>query len=373
MVLYIIAWLVTFMCLTVPQGTSATSCTLVYGEWTSCSPITQQQTRSVSCLCQKRTVDLRLCKNQIPENTTRDCVTETTTSDDSVCRWKWTKWSKCTARCEAGNTTRTQVCICTNGVNGPDTGPVNDDMCEAGDYYGDETSPCNQFECESVPLFNKIYWTITRPWPMNDASFNCTKSDSTQDSPKDLKYSDILHLDPSTQYNKEWYYLAKEWIAYQLNLANGAQPLPSSIPINQRVTELLEYCDKLPATYKEIFTLKEKLGRINNNIGGLSNVDEQMAMWSSNHEQTQESGEKSAYVMTSFVLMAVIIPLVVLLIVVLVALAVMYRYRKQTYTEVEGAGPSVNIEMKQQAGVGGGDSSGAVIQREQFESDEDEE
>jgi len=174
-----------------------------------------------------------------------------------------------------GNITRTPQCFC-------DDKSVSIDFCKKQLFFGRETVPCNQFACGDVPALNKLYW-MTREaaidWTIEDNVFNCSLGDDPEDSPKGKTYSKIL-TDPYPSSHKyyQWYYLAKEWITAQLNIANGVKFPQDALQVIKVVGHLLEDCAGYVEDDPKLYSLKEKLGRLNNNIGGLSNVDAQSGM-----------------------------------------------------------------------------------------------
>jgi len=135
--------------------------------------------------------------------------------------------------------------------------------------------------------------------------------------------------EPERYKRYEWYYVAKEWIACRLNIANGAKLSPEALGVINEMEKLLEYCNGWPEYDKyEIYAGKEKLGRINNNIGGLANVDQEMALLSGGG--AFQNNDSEGYPRSSFTLVMVIaIPLVAILILGLVIGLTVYHVREK--------------------------------------------
>jgi len=269
---------------------------------------------------------------------TRECDEDSDVQlPELECRWKWTKWSPCTKTCASGNTTRWQVCVC-KGY----TRAAPDEYCLTMPRYGEETTTCNEFVCGQVPAYNKVYWMIRDDggyWPIPDATFNCSMgidpNDTATDLPRGKKYSQVLE-DPEPESHKhfEWYFLAKEWIACKLNLENGAKFTAEAIGIINEIGNLLEYCDGWPTKDQfEVYGGKEKLGRINNNIGGLANVDQQMAMIANGGASA--NGNTGAPKTSPTLAVFIAVPLVAILVIgIVIGLAVYYvREKKNAVVE----------------------------------------
>jgi len=291
-------------------------CEYIYGNWTAC--IQNTQSRSYACTCGGVvSSDQTLCNSSL-----------LIASQYCECKWRWSKWSICTARCGGGNTTRIPQCYCNH-----DQLTSNDSQCEGTLYFGLETVPCNQYECGQVFALNKLYWisgSNIENWPIENEVFNCSLGEDPDDTPKGLTFYDILS-DPTTTAHKhpEWYLLAKEWITAKLNLANGVDFSSESIQIIQTVGALLDNCagysdDQIP----QIFTLKEKLGRLNNNIGGLENVDIQTTILIGEKTRNDDSREESRVAL----ILAIAIPLWAVVIVALAVSFTIYYVRQKTAT-----------------------------------------
>jgi len=179
-------------------------------------------------------------------------------------------------------------------------------------------------------------------WPIPDGTFNCSlgldTTDTPSDNPKGKTYSEVLS-DPAPEKHKNyvWYYVAKEWIAAILNVENGAQFTPQAKAVIAQIGVLLQYCDGWPTVDEyEVYGGKEKLGRINNNIGGLSNVDEEMALLSSGGvSQYPNTGESQGSSPTPTLAVFIAVPLVAVLIIgIVIGLAVYYvREKKNAVVE----------------------------------------
>jgi len=292
--------------------TDNTQCAFVYGDWSDC--IDFAQTRSVKCECGGVEVDVKQCNN-----------TQPIINQECECKWRWSKWSKCTTECGGGNTTRVPVCYC-NEVE------VEDSKCDINMYFGRETVSCNEYECGDVPALNKIYWinvAHVEDWPIENDEFNCSRGFDPVDSPKGLTYYVVLSdPHPATHAHPEWYFLAKEWIAAKLNLANGAQFSTDGVKVIIQVGDLLENCAGYPSDQiPQVYALKEKLGRLNNNIGGLDNVDSQMSMILGGTKSKDEDSLSSSRL--TFIL-AIAVPLVALLIVAVALGFTIYYVREKT-------------------------------------------
>jgi len=351
-----ILWVVLILCITyssarvskLQQAPTSSSCSFVYGNWGACTS-ENIQNRTIACVC-GTLVDTNLIKCLSQEvamqSITRNCpsITDVDGDDDddddsdddddgddeeTVCKWKWTKWTQCSADCGGGNTTRYQVCVC-EGANVA----VPSTWCDDETLYGVEKTVCNDFKCGGTPAFNKIYWTYKEEqgtWPIKDGVFNCSMGvDPTDtDSPKGKSYSSVL-LDPTPEdhTHSEWYLIAKEWIAAELNIANGVTFTPDALEIISQMGNLLDYCNGWPTQdVYEVYAGKEKLGRLNNNIGGLSNVDAELALlqghsYSDQSNSPEESAGNLALLIT--------IPLVAVLIIgVAIGLTVYYVREKR--------------------------------------------
>jgi len=178
-------------------------------------------------------------------------------------------------------------------------------------------------------------------WPIPDGTFNCSlgldTTDSPSDNPKGKTYSEVL-ADPAPEKHKNfvWYYVAKEWIAAILNVENGAQFTPQAKAVIAQIGVLLQYCDGWPSVDEyEVYGGKEKLGRINNNIGGLSNVDEEMALLSSGGASQYPNTGESQGPNTPTLAVVIAVPLVAVLIIgIVIGLAVYYvREKKNAVVE----------------------------------------
>jgi hypothetical protein len=256
--------------LTVSQTATNTECLYVYGEWSQC--IDRKQFRTIDCLCSGVVVDVQQCIKSELLPIEQDCIVTY-----GNCEWKWSRWTTCTAECGGGNITRIPQCYCDD-----QTEPVSNEHCNIQSFFGRETVPCNQFACGDIPALNKLYWMsqgVSTNWPIDDNIFNCSLGDDSEDSPKGKKYSEIL-TDPYPSSHKyyQWYYLAKEWITAQLNIANGVKFSNEALQVIKAVGPLLENCAGFSDDSPALYMLKEKLGRINNNIGGLVNVDAQIGI-----------------------------------------------------------------------------------------------
>jgi len=288
----------------------STECVYVYGNWTDCIDYTQ--TRPYKCVCDGVESGLDYC------NATQPAVRQ-----ECECKWKWSKWSKCTTECGGGNTTRIPVCYCNDEE-------VEDAKCDINFYFGRETVSCNEYECGDVPALNKLYWMSVdvEDWPIENEKFNCSLGFDPSDSPKGATFYDVLSDQyPSAHAHPEWYFLAKEWIAAKLNLANGVQFPLDGIKVILQVGDLLENCSGYsPDLIPQIYASKEKLGRLNNNIGGLENVDSQLSiLLGGNHS----SGDDLSSIRLTFIL-AIAVPLVAILIVAVALGFTIYYVREKT-------------------------------------------
>jgi hypothetical protein len=244
-----------------------------------------------------------------------------------TCLFKWSKWSVCTAECGGGNITRMPECFCDG-----QTESVSNDFCNMQEYFGRETVPCNQFACGDVPALNKLYWMSREAsihWPIEDNVFNCSLGEDPEDSPKGKTYSEIL-ADPYPSSHKcyLWYYLAKEWIAAQLNIANGVKYTVEALQVIKEVGALLEKCQGYTEEDPMLYSLKEKLGRLNNNIGGLSNVDAQtVMMMAGKYDDLENSGERNSRF--TFIL-AIAVPVAAVMIIAFALGLTVYYVRDKT-------------------------------------------
>jgi len=277
-------------------------CEYVYSDWSMCVNGTQH--RSMVCVCDgKGTEDLTFCleQNIVVASLTQPC------SDKLVCKWRWTFWSACSASCGGGNVTRDEVCMC-EGMKASSP----DDYCDLSQRYGTEVAPCNTFACGKTPAHSKTYWMQKAEdgdWPIRDGVFNCSLSTPANvTSPKGKKYSKIL-MSKDDLGHPQWFFLAKEWIAVKLNIANGATFTEDILVLVNDVERLLEKCDGWTGNdfYLGV-SAKEKLGRTNNNIGGLEHVDVQVSKimnfdWSN---QAKQNSNAALYVIVPCVAILVI-------------------------------------------------------------------
>jgi len=294
----------------------------VYGDWSEC--VNSFQNRTVRCVCAGVTADEKECVNFQVLPLIQDCEVEMYEN----CYWKWSRWTACSGVCGGGNTTRVPQCYCDAF-----TTPVPDEKCDINLFFGRETVPCNDFACGSVPALNKLYWISkdeTTTWPIENRTFNCTKGyDEGPDSPMGKTYSQVLSDPyPASHKHYEWYFLAKEWITAELNMANGVVFSPEAMEVINTVSGLLENCagfsdEQIPLVY----ALKEKLGRLNNNIGGLSNVDEEVSLMTSGRN-TEDNTESSLSRMT-FIL-AIAVPLAAVVITAIALALTIYYVRDKT-------------------------------------------
>jgi len=164
-------------------------------------------------------------------------------------------------------------------------------------------------------------------WPIPNRQFNCTKSNDPTDSPKNLTYYDVL-ADPNAAAHKhpEWYYLAKEWITAILNFANGAKFPADGVQVMVTVGQLLEACGGYnTADLPMIYALKEKLGRLNNNIGGLGNVDSQLNLLMNGNNGNGNRPESHLGLF-----LTIVVPVVAVLIVAVILGFTIYYVRAKT-------------------------------------------
>jgi len=230
------------------------------------------QDRNVSCVCDGVVASMDKCVAVQEEPLMQECV------EYVNCKWKWSRWTACSEVCGGGNTTRVPQCFCDEIIL-----PVPDDKCDVNLWYGRETVPCNTFVCGGTSAKNKQYWLNREDtWTIENRRFNCSQgySDDDPDSPMGKTYEQVLSdTEPATHPHYKWYFLAKEWITAQLNIVNGVVFSPEEMDVINTVSGLLEYCKGFTEDQEPlIYALKEKLGRMNNNIGGLSNVDDEVAL-----------------------------------------------------------------------------------------------
>jgi len=178
---------------------------------------------------------------------------------------------------------------------------------------------------------------------MADGTFNCSRgfdpNMTDAENPRGKKYSEVLKEPRPERFQfYEWYFIAKEWVAAKLNIANGAKLSPEATMEIERIGYLLEYCNGWPYyDIYEIYAGKEKLGRINNNIGGLANVDREMALLSGGGSSTDDEDEvKSRSTVTLILVIA--IPLAAILILgVVIAITVYHVREKKTAVQDQAA------------------------------------
>jgi len=230
------------------------------------------------------------------------------------------------------------MCVC-EGF----TVPFADSMCEnVPNRLGTETVPCNYYACGLKPACNKRCWmSIFEPNVRNnitDGIFQCSMGCTTDVTtcPKGKSYSQVLTEPvPPLAENAEWYYLAKEWYAAMLNQAYGAPLPPLAIQAMNQATQLLQNCAgwgpdemKLLAI---VYALKEKLNRANNEIGGLDQVDDQVA-----NMVGGMSGESNDEEGTNKSLIGVIIgvPMAAVAIIAVAIMFAVYYVRRKSYVVV---------------------------------------
>lgn len=299
------------------------SCVILVGEWEEC--VDGRQERTLSCRCDEKEESMDMCQGITRPATAQDCEVE------PMCKWRWTRWTTCSRECAGGNTSRTQVCMCEGEMSA-----ANDSLCDEFLHYGTEVAACNNFGCDEVPAYNKLYWIAKAEeghWPMPDETFDCTMgSELNTTTPKGKHYSTVLRDDePQTKPHPEWYYLAKEWITAKLNIANGARLTPDNIALVSTVGQLLEDCNGWTGKQLyDVYSAKEKLGRINNNIGGLEHVDEQVAVLE------KRNGDYDVDMNDSRNLVLVLtIPAVAIVLVTIIVVAIVYHKRRSRYLIVE--------------------------------------
>jgi len=314
------------LCATYSFAQSESACEYVYGDWSEC--VNGFQNRTVSCVCAGVAADEKKCVAFQVLPLVQDCEVY------ENCYWKWSRWAACSQLCGGGNTTRVPQCFCDAFLT-----PVPDDKCEINLFYGRETVPCNEFKCGSTPALNKLYWISkdeTTHWPIENRTFNCSQGyDTDADSPMGKTYSQVLSDPyPASHKHYEWYFLAKEWITAELNMANEVVFSPVEMDVINTAGALLEDCkgfseEQIPTVY----ALKEKLGRLNNNIGGLSNVDDEISLMTGG-TSAEEIVDPSLSRM-SFIL-AIAVPLAAVVITaVALALTIYYVRDKTTVAKEE--------------------------------------
>jgi len=216
--------------------------------------------------------------------------------------------------------------------------PADNEYCDDFLHIGDEVAECNTFGCEELPAFNKLYWLARADdgfWPMPDETFECSlgaDSNSNTTTPKGKHYSSILREEsPQTAAHPEWYYLAKEWIAAKLNIANGVRFTNDNVALVNKVGAILEDCNGWTGKQLyDVYSAKEKLGRMNNNIGGLEHVDQQVAILAKGNGVVYDDAQTK-----STIAMVIVIPCAAILIVLIVAGVFVHQKRQSRYLVVE--------------------------------------
>jgi len=321
--------------ITISSTQDTKTCGFVYSEWNEC--INGKQNRTVVCVCNDtKSNDFSECLKHGFTVSPLTRVCDDGGRPDLDCKWKWTRWSTCTRECGSGNTTRRQVCVC-QGYGNEFYGAAPDEYCIDMVHYGVETCSCNDYPCGDTPAFNKGYWMKKdedEHWPIADGTFNCSlgydKNMTDDENPRGKKYSEVLREPEPQRFQRyEWYFIAKEWIACKLNIANGAKLSPEARQIIDEIGLLLEFCNGWPEM--DIYAIrggKEKLGRINNNIGGLANVDKEMAILSGGGNSMDDEYEGSNRSTVTLVLV-IAIPLVAILILGVVIAITVYHVREK--------------------------------------------
>jgi len=289
------------------------------------------QTRTIDCVCGGVAVDVEQCKDMQPLP-----VEETCEETFVNCKWKWSRWTLCSMDCGGGgNTTRISQCICDSHDS-----PVSDDHCDINLHFGRETVSCNQFSCGEVQAFNKLYWISiddSLNWPIQNTKFNCSLGYDTEESPLGRTYSEVL-TDPysSTHKHFEWFFLAKEYITAQLNIANGVKFSSEALQVITEAGQVLERCEGFPEDeIPLIFGLKEKLGRLNNNIGGLSNVDSQVAMMVGTTGRDNDNDNDVMKSPRHIMIMAIAVPVAAVVLIALAFGLTIYYVREKTVISIE--------------------------------------
>jgi len=255
--------------------------------------------------------------------------------EELFCWWKWSRWSDCTKECGSGNTTRQNLCYC-SGM----TVPVSADYCEGTTSTTPlmiDNVPCNEQECNQMSACNKVCWMniISERLTINmiNGVFNCSMGCPNDNScPKGKSYTQILDQPVPQAENSEWYYLAKEWYTAILNKENGVQFSTLALQAIDEAQLLLENCTGWSPEnmnlLAQVYATKEKLNRANNGIGGLSEVDQQVAsLIEGGYGMTGEPSEGSSIDPTVLVLCIVIPSVVVILVLVVVFSFIYYRRR----------------------------------------------
>jgi len=262
--------------------------------------------------------------------------------DDEVeieCRWKWSKWKTCTKSCNTGNTTRMGLCVCAGfGIPFPDS-----ECADVPNPLGTEVVTCNQHKCGQIAACNKICWMgildQNVKHNITDGIFQCSLGCPSDDTcPKGKTFSQVLTEQvPAMAANEEWYYLAKEWYAAILNQAAGFSFPPLAIQAINQASQLLENCDgwgpnemKLLAF---VYSVKEKLNRANNEIGGLDDVDDQVAsMVGGDNSQDMDNGESQK---STILAVAISVPMAAIAIISVAIMFSIYYARRKTYVVVQ--------------------------------------
>jgi len=117
-------------------------------------------------------------------------------------------------------------------------------------------------------------------------------------------------------------------------MANGVNFTKEARDIIAEVGSLLEYCGGWPNKEKyEVYAAKEKLGRINNNLGGLGNVDQQMAQLFGGGN----NNEVEKYSLPGLLIMVIAIPMAAVLVIGIAIGLTVYYVREKKNAVVEQA------------------------------------
>jgi len=293
-----------------------------------------------------------------PQNVTTD-----DDSEDLQCQWKWSKWSTCTQNCGSGNTTRRGLCFC----EGFST-PVSDGMCENLPLVQlHEVVPCNEFACDARGPCNKICWVklISQRLVKNltNGIFNCTQGCPSDSScPKGKTYTQVLFQPVPKAENAEWYYLAKEWYSATLNAAQGVNLSSDAIEAINQAGTLLENCigwgpDQIQLL-SQVYATKEKLNRANNGIGGLGQVDDQVAILVAGGYADSGTPETNGNDMTLLIL-SIVIPVIVVILALVVIVSWVYYRRRTSMVVAHAEFPSEDDKLTAPTGPVAGDGDSA--------------
>jgi len=199
-------------------------------------------------------------------------------------------------------------------------------------------------------------------WPYPNPQFNCTDGENPRHPKSNRHLTDVLHevVDQYT-YNVEWTYLAKEYAAALINIYNGFETPSEGIAAIDAAQQLLQNC--IGYTTNEtwyVISAKEKLSRLNNNIGGLSEVDQDLGLLpvivAHGGANDNTNGDETNVGQSALVVVVVVPIATVVIVAVLVTIGCYVMKRRQRKEQGETYG-----EMYESEETEDGDNEDALV------------